>query len=551
MPHRVTNFLRSSSANPSHRKKRTTAADGGGGGNPSSASSGSSRNNSLAPSPYASDSDDHHHAVKMPDNFADALRSYNRLSLTFGRRVSREHGHASSASALTLDWSIESPPIVFHGSPDESTGALVSGQVIMDVKEETVDVGSLVATLSLHTTHKRPCQSHCLPCQHRSTDLKTWRLLAQPTATTLARGRHSFPFSALLEGHLPASLDTSVLSIAYAFKAEAIVVRGHGNSCASVRFERSLDVKRSLPEPLYPHHSIRVFPPTNIKASAHYNTVIHPTGSNGLTLRLDGLMSHDEEKPGWVYLWRLKKVNWRLNETIHTIAPPCDKHAAAAPVVGRGKKANSNLDDDDEDEDDAAAPDRPKKGETRTETRLLGEKQLQEGWKSDYTGADGTVDMEFDYCINQFKSHSRTPKYACDLKTRDGTEVTHSLAIELIVSKEYAPEGRLHLATQSGTGRILRMSFAVVLTECPGLGVSWDNEAPPVYQDVPPSPPGYPQDEARGRPIDYDDLEPLDAQRASVDPPELPRQAGLAPLSEESPPRSEQSPRAGPAPLSE
>lgn len=529
MPHRVTNFLRTSSANPSHRRKKTTSGD-----HAATIPSGPSRTSDLAPSPYSSDSDDHHHAVKMPDHFADALRSYNRLSLPFGRRSLREHGHASSSSALALDWSIESPPIVFHGSPEESTGALVSGQVIMDVREDTVDVGSLVATLSLHTTHKRPCQSHCLACQHRSTGLRTWRLLAQPTATTLSRGRHLFPFSALLEGHLPASLDTSLLSISYDFRAEAIVVRGHGNSCTSVRLDRSLHVKRSLPEPLYPHHSIRVFPPTNIKASAHYNTVIHPSGSNRLTLRLDGLMSHDEDKPGWVYLWRLKKVNWKLNETIQTIAPACDKHAPAAPVMNKNKGTNGGLDDagDEEEEDGdaaAAAAERPSKGETRTETRLLGEKQLQEGWKSDYTGADGTVDMEFDYCINQFKSHSRIPKYACDLKTRDGTEVTHSLAIELIVSKEYAPEGKLHLATQSGTGRILRMSFAVVLTECPGLGVSWDNEAPPVYQDVPPSPPGYPRYEDRGPPIDYDDLEPLDAQRASVDPPEL------APLSEEPP----------------
>ncbi|PHH87117.1 hypothetical protein CDD83_9292 [Cordyceps sp. RAO-2017] len=156
----------------------------------------------------------------------------------------------------------------------------------------------------------------------------------------------------------------------------------------------------------------------------------------------------------------------------------------------------------------------------RTETRVLGEKQLHEGWKSDFSGTDGTVDMEFDYCVNQYKPHSRDLKYACDLKTRDGTEVTHSLLIALIVSKEYAPEGKAHLATQTGTGRILRMHFAVVMTEFPGLGVSWDNEAPPVYQDVPPSPPGYPCDEGRGPPVEYEDLEALDARRASVEAPE-------------------------------
>ena len=35
------------------------------------------------------------------------------------------------------------------------------------------------------------------------------------------------------------------------------------------------------------------------------------------------------------------------------------------------------------------------------------------------------------------------------------------------------------------------MHFGTILTERAGIGISWDNEAPPIYQDVPPSPPAY------------------------------------------------------------
>lgn len=499
MPHRVANFLRTSSGTIPHIKSKKTARR--------------SHSSLAAASPYTSDSDDARHGARTAGcSLADGPkkhhhhchRHHHRLSLPFGRSLAHGGAFSSSASGsappstVSLDCSVESPPVVFHGSPEDSTGALVSGQMIMDVKEERVEVDSFTACLRLRVTHRRPFQGHCAECRLRTTDVKTWRLLPHPT-TTLRRGRHLFPFSALLGGHLPASIDSPVVSIAYELRAETILVRAPG-SCVSARLERPLPVKRSLPEPLYPHNLVRVFPPTNIKASATYGSVIHPTGANRLTLKLDGLVSRNE-RVQTMDLWRLKKVTWRLEETIKAIAPACAKHAPAA----------------------AAAADDDIKGAVRTETRVLGEKQLTEGWKSDYSGPDGTADMEFDFCVTQYRPHARESKYACDLKTRDGSEVTHSLLIELIVSKEYAPEGKPHLATQTGTGRILRMHFAIVLTEFPGLGVSWDNEAPPVYQDVPPSPPGYPADEERpdqplGPPVDYEDLEPLDARPASVEP---------------------------------
>lgn len=476
MPHRVANFLRTSSGNIAQIKKVAVSR-------------------SRTTSPYTSDGEDqqqhgNHFAVKMPES-SESTKKHHRISLPFGKS-NKEHHNTN----VTLDWNVESPPIVFHGNAEESTGALLGGLMYVNVKEESVEIDSFTASLSIHTVQKRPCQNHCTDCQHQYTKLEGWKFISHPT--TLRRGRNSYPFSVLLPGNLPASVDTPLVSISYEFKADAYVTRSpHSStgSCAPIRFDKTITVKRSMPQPDIPHHSVRVFPPTNIKASAHYNSVIHPTGANNVTLKLDGLMSHNE-KAKTIEFWRLKKLTWRLEETIKTVAPACERHSPAV------------------------ASDPEKKGLPRNETRILGEKHLHEGWKSDFTGADGVVDMEFDYTVHTHKPHGRESKFACDTKTTDGVEVTHSLLIELVVSKEYAPEGKPQLATQTGTGRILRMHYAVVLTDHPGLGVSWDNEAPPVYQDVPPSPPGYPIQES---PIEYDMLEPLDAFSWSAEP--SPRQS--------------------------
>ena len=472
MPHRVTNFLRTSSGGIPHMKK------------PSSRSGSGSRGNT----PDASDSEEHYApilGVKISDH---SDKKHHLLSLPFGKHA-KEHGGGGSSSPVTIGWSIESPPIVFHGRPQESTGALISGQLFLDVREDMVEVERFTAALNLHMTHRRPFQGNCQDCRNQYIELESWRFLSQ--ATVLRRGRHQYPFSVLLGGDRPATLGTPILNIDYEFTAEAFVIpRPVPGPAVQVKFERPLVVKRSIPEPDLPHHSVRVFPPTNIKASAHYAPVIHPTGVNNVTFKLDGLMSLNQAAKS-LDIWRLKKVSWRLEETIQSAAPACERHV---PADAEGEE---------------------QKSVARSETRCLGEKHMHEGWKSDYGGTDGTVDLEFDYSVTQLKPYSKDFKYACDSKAADGTQVTHSLLVELVVSKEHAPEHRPQLSAPTGTGRVLRMHFAVVMTDHAGMGVSWDNESPPVYWDVPPSPPGYPCGEC---PVDYESLEPLDSRRSSVEP---------------------------------
>lgn len=433
-------------------------------------------------------------AVAPSSNNNTTTHKKHRISLPFGRSSRDSHENASAS----LDWKIESPPIVFYGDADNSTGALVSGQLFLEVKEDWLEVDVFEASINVHVTHKKPFQTHCTDCANQLTELKKWRFLRQPT--TLPRGTHQYPFSILLGGHLPASMETPLCSITYEFKAEAITSRSptqaSAGSCAPIRLEKTLDVRRSLPEPDAPHHSVRVFPPTNIKATTQYDQVVHPAGKHTMSLRLDGLSSTNH-KTKTVEHWKLKKVTWRLEETIKTVAPACERHSPAQPTLS------------------APETQAAKKGVARSETRVLGDKPLFDGWKADYSG-DGNVELEIEYGIVAAHRHlAHTPRYAGDSRSRDGTEVSHSLMVEMVVSKEWSPVGKPHLTTQTGTGRILRMHFSVSVSERAGLGVSWDNEAPPLYQDVPPSPPTYPDREGL---IDYSNLEPLEAaERTSVE----------------------------------
>jgi len=506
MPHRVADFLRQSTGFSASLKPTTRQPQ---------PDTGRRRSSRRGSSTDVSDDEIPYHRMYSAESFPQITMNNKETKLPKKEKKDKKEKHALHLLSLpfsrskeqvenphaSLDWKLESPPIVFFGDAESSSGALVSGQLYLDVKDENLEIESFGAVLHIHVHQKRPFAAHCTDCADQYTELKRWTFLTHPT--TLQKGRHQFPFSILLEGHLPAAMDTPLVSISYEFKADVqLPPAARLNPKLSnipIKLLRHFDVKRSLPTSDTPHHSVRVFPPTNIKAGAHYDQIIHPTGNDHkVSLRLDGLTGINNQSKTIEY-WKLKKITWRLEETVKTVAPACKKHTPAA-TDGAENAAG--------------------KGTPRNETRILGEKHIYEGWKSEYTPTDGHVELEFDYGIaasilagqhhhSRGSSSSQQHGFACDTRSRDGTEVSHALMIEMVVSKEWAPMSKPHLSTQTGTGRILRMHYHVLLTDCPGLGVSWDNEAPPVYQDVPPSPPAYP--DADRCPIDYESLEPLDA----------------------------------------
>lgn len=406
--------------------------------------------------------------------------SHHRLSFPVlhlgSSKSSKESPQNPNAS---LSWKIESPPAVLHGDTENSTGALVSGQLLLDIKEEGFEVDTFEAKLNVHILQKRPFTGHCQNCANQVTELKSWTLLTEPTQ--LSKRTHEFPFSVLLDGHLPATTDNAIIAVKYEFTA--IVQPRTG---PMVKLIKNIDVKRSIPVPELPHHSIRIFPPTNIAASVHFTQIIHPISSNTFTLRLDGVVKHNPDAKTVEY-WKLKRLSWKLEENMETIAPACEKHSPKEP----------------KESDTAVAP---KKGAKRVDTRTIAHADMHSGWKSDYSPS-GCIETEIQY---QLAPGARA---VCDMKSKDGTEITHQLVVEMVVVQEYAPTTHLKHVTPTGVARILRMHFGVVVTERAGLGVSWDNEAPPIYQDVPPSPPSYSCD------IPYESVEDLALSRNSQENP--------------------------------
>ncbi|KAG0648958.1 ldb19 [Hyphodiscus hymeniophilus] len=374
----------------------------------------------------------------------------------------------------TLDCVIESPPLVFYGASTSSTGALLSGQIRLTVHHENMAIDKFKMRLALEVTRKKPFHSHCQECSHQSTDLTTWNFLQGPA--TLAKGEHSFPFSFLLPGHLPPTMKGSLSAIHYVLRATVAPVTGE-----PIKLSQVLNIKRAVNPGDTPRHSIRIFPPTNLTANCELPPVIHPIGETMISMRMDGVVKRNADTKTQTQ-WKLKRLTWRLEETQKTISPACPKHAAKL----------GNVED-------------AKKGIAHHDVRTIGTEEMKSGWKADYTSPDGTIELEFPFGVQSGSNP------ICDVKAEDGTEVSHVLIVEMIVAEEFAPLKKPSQVTPTGAARVLRMHFNINVTERAGLGISWDEEQPPLYENVPASPPAYLNAEIYdGEAIpDYEDLPPL------------------------------------------
>jgi len=202
MPHRVTSFFRSSTSSlenqVSNFAKKTSINTSRRRDSPSRSGRTSGSGERVV---YASSTEDDGDETQAPP-YARLKMGESRTS-SFSSDSHREHGHhhrisfpgmhfgrsnkeSHSNSLATLDWKLESPPIVLYGDADHSTGALVSGQLFLDIKEDGVEIQSLDATLSIRVSQKKPFANHCTECASQTTELKKWQLLPNPLA--LKRG---------------------------------------------------------------------------------------------------------------------------------------------------------------------------------------------------------------------------------------------------------------------------------------------------------------------------------------------------------------------------
>ena len=353
----------------------------------------------------------------------------------------------AKSAKLVVD--MESPPILFHGNPAHSSGALFSGQLLLAVTDPEITLSTFTMVLNAKVTTRKPVSKDCQDCSAKTTEIFRWKFLAEPTH--YKKGEHNFPFSYLLPGHLPTTSHSDLGSIEYYLSAKAVTTLAD-----TITVERPLIVQRALmPGP--DKNSTRIFPPTNLTATLTLPPVIHPIGSFPVYMRITGLV--DTSIRDIQRRWRIRKMNWRIDEQSKIISGVCHKHAHK--VGGEGK------------------------GILHEDTRTIGGEEFKSGWKTDFDTAGGQIEMEFTAAI---KANSRP---VCDVESPSGLSTTHNLIMEIIVAEEQTASKGGKYASPTGAARVLRMQFKLVLTERAGMGISWDEEMPPMYEDVPNSPPHY------------------------------------------------------------
>ncbi|OJJ50999.1 hypothetical protein ASPZODRAFT_86865 [Penicilliopsis zonata CBS 506.65] len=416
-----------------------------------------------------------------------------RRSLARSARSKERPLHVAEAAPASakLDVIVESPPLVCYGTPATSTGTLFSGRLRVAVTDAAgaISLDQFDMRLLSRVTTKKPVSRECAGCSTHTEELNSWSFLRESSLQLkLNSGDHDFPFSYLFPGNTPASCNGVLGEIEYRLCARARTTTGE-----ELTFQMPLHIRRAiLPGP--DRSSIRIFPPTNLTGRIVLPSVVYPIGTFPVQMTLSGVVDKGEETQT---RWRLRKMMWRIEEHQKIVSAACPKHTHK--VGGEGK------------------------GVLHQETRIIGHNEEKTGWKTDFDTAGGEISMEFEANINP------TSQPVCDLEQpgTGGLEVKHNLVIELIVAEEFCPNRNVRLITPTGAARVLRMQFNLHLTERSGLGISWDEEMPPVYEDVPASPPGYTALSSRsaiedyhGSPLplpEYDELDRMESLRLDND----------------------------------
>jgi len=374
------------------------------------------------------------------------MDAFKRHSIGGRHHADKKSPKMEPKKAANLNMEVESPPVVFYNAPSSSSGALFSGQLKVNVTEPHVTLETFEMTLLAIVTTKKPVAPHCPECASQTTEIHKWNFLKAPVS--LRHGTHPFPFSHLLPGHLPVTTHGNIAILDYYLSAVATTSTGD-----KIKYNRTLDIKRAI-FPGNEKHSVRIFPPTHLTASVKLPPIIHPIGDFPVEMRLSGIVLN---KPDAQTRWKLRKLNWRIEETQKFVAPACAKHTNK--VGGEGK------------------------GVLHEEVRVIANEEVKHGWKTDFE--QGNIDAEFRAACNM------ALKPLCDMESPSGMSVKHNLVIEMVVAEEWAPLKKLSQSTPTGAARVLRTQFHLILTERSGMGIAWDEEQPPMYEDVPVSPPTY------------------------------------------------------------
>ncbi|KAF2664312.1 hypothetical protein BT63DRAFT_460615 [Microthyrium microscopicum] len=385
-----------------------------------------------------------------PDRETMDMLKRHSISLNSGK--SQRKDSSSSSSLFTIELVTESPPLISYNESSESTGAIYSGEIKIRILSTSPQIFEKIEVRLLRTnTIRKPVSSSCPDCSSISKTLKTWQFVPEESLS-LSPGDHKFPISYLFPGEYPTTTHSHLAQVDYAFKGIAQI-----KNSEKLTFAQTVELKRAI-RPGLERQSIRVFPPTNMAANVKLTPVCFTNSEIPVTLKLSGITTIGEKQ---ITRWRLRRLLWRVEEYQRIWSPACAKHQSKLAAGQQGIK--------------------------HEEIKTIGDGEVsfsKNPWKTDLS--TGEINSEFVAILN--------PKH----KVQVGSAVPdinlmiwHHLVVEMIVVEEWATKKTPTRSTPTGAARILRSQFPLKITNRAGQGVAWDEEIPPMYQDVPSSPPIY------------------------------------------------------------
>ncbi|SCU82060.1 LAFA_0C08834g1_1 [Lachancea sp. 'fantastica'] len=169
-----------------------------------------------------------------------------------------------------------------------------------------------------------PSIKSCKDCCRKVTELARWDVLTKETEIPL--GDHVYPFSHLIPGSVPATVAVGIDSKSEV-KYELVAVASYksvrtegspGETTPRVLLRLPVPVTRSIirgPD----RNSLRIFPPTDLVATAVLPNIIYPKSTFPLELKIDGISSADRR-------WRMRRLNWKIEEKSRVRLQACDVH---------------------------------------------------------------------------------------------------------------------------------------------------------------------------------------------------------------------------------
>lgn len=503
---------------------------------------------------------------------------------------------------FTISITLESPPIMLYGQPHESSGSIISGNLILDIKENDHTFNNVSLSLIQVMKYSKPfVVSQCKECSLKKTTLARWDVLT--STATFPNGTHTYPFSHFLPGSLPPTSKLgSINSTSYVLYKLIATASGAADASTTLPIFIARSILRGPDK-----NSLRVFPPTEVSAAAVLPNVVYPKSTFPIELRLNNVVNVSGDRR-----WRMRKLSWKIDEFVKIRSNTCNNQnhkikldeliSAEKKTSKRQPPKSSNLHystiitnttlsrnpriEIDENIDAVNTDDSiirpsdsynqefhpaelPERQSTSTPTvpppvdlveehlyfeeiRTVAHGEIKSGWKSDFSGS-GSIIVVAEINAGEFSTgfHTQFQKSSSDVDDKTetiiqslrnnanvscdiddptlGVFVTHSLVVSVVVAEELvhsieakksskdnslkptvSTDSKLKpvvsnttlTGVPTGAARVLRMQFKIMLTERSGLGIAWDDEVPPTYNDVKTlSPPNYSQSSNTSTPI--------------------------------------------------